>query len=143
MKKVFRLLTVMATLFFSQQLRAQSIVGLWYNDMKDAKIQIFKSTDGKYYGKIVWLKEPDRDGKPKVDKFNSKESLKTRPIMGLQILSGLVLKGDSYVSGTIYDPKSGKTYSCNVSLNGTDKLNLRGYVGLSLMGKTSVWTKAQ
>lgn len=119
---------------------SQTIEGIWLNDVSDAKIEVYKANNGKYYGKIVWLKEPSRDGKPKVDKFNSKKSLQTRPIMGLVILSGLEKKGGSYENGTIYDPKSGKTYSCTVKPNGNNQLDIRGFMGISLIGKTTTWT---
>lgn len=123
--------------------RAQDILGVWFNDVQDAKIEIYKGNNGKYYGKIIWLKEPLRDGKPKVDKYNSKSSLQVRPIMGLVILSDLEQKGEAFENGTIYDPKSGKTYSCTVNKNGKDKLNIRGYVGVSMFGKTTTWSRTR
>ncbi len=141
MNKCIGLLLV---LLFSTVLSwSQEVVGLWYNDAKDAKIEVYKATNGKFYGKIVWLEEPNRDGKPKVDKFNTNKKLQTRPIMGLVILSGLEQKGTAFENGTIYDPKSGKTYSCTVKNNGKDKLNIRGFVGISMLGKTTTWTRAR
>src|SRR3978361_1211237 len=68
--------------------QADKIEGLWFNDIKDAKIQIYKSTDGKFYGKIIWLKEPLKNGKPKVDEKNNKDNLKNQPLVGLLILKG-------------------------------------------------------
>lgn len=114
---------------------------LWLNEEKTAKIQIYKATDGRYYGKIVWLKEPMRDGKPKVDIHNPSEARRNDPIMGLLILKGFKKDGATgYEDGTIYDPKNGKTYSCKITYKG-DKLDVRGYVGFSLLGRTTVWTK--
>lgn len=139
-KKISLLLTL-SLLIFMVSAKAQEITGFWFNDVKDAKIEIFKATDGKYYGKIVWLKEPNRDGKPKVDKFNTNAKLKTRPIMGLNILSGFKKSGSTYEDGTIYDPKNGKSYSCKITPDGNNKLNIRGYVGISLLGRTTVWTR--
>ena len=115
---------------------------LWLNEEKTAKIQVYKATDGKYYGKIVWLKEPLRDGKPKIDMNNPKNEHKNDPIMGLLILKGFKKSGTTgYEDGTIYDPKNGKTYSCKITYKG-DKLDVRGYFGFSLLGRTTVWTKA-
>lgn len=116
---------------------------LWYNDEKSAKIQVYKAVDGKYYGKIVWLKEPNRDGKPKLDINNNDKKRRNDPVMGLLILKEFKKDGDShYEDGTIYDPKNGKTYSCKMTLDG-DKLNVRGYIGFSLIGRTTTWTKAE
>lgn len=117
--------------------------GYWLSDSKNAKIQIYRSKDSKFYGKIVWLKEPMRDGKPKVDARNPDEKLKTRPIVGLVILKGLESEGEgNYDDGSIYDPKNGKTYSCKATLRDNGELALRGYMGVSLLGRTSTWTRA-
>lgn len=120
-----------------------AIERLWYNHEKTAKIQVFKATDGKYYGKIVWLKEPNRDGKPKVDINNPNKSKRNDPIIGLQMLKAFKKDGDNhYEDGTIYDPKNGKTYSCKITHKG-DHLEVRGYVGISMLGRTTIWTKAE
>lgn len=121
--------------------KADDILGVWYNQEKTAKVEIFKAGD-KYDGKIVWLKEPMRDGKPKLDKENEDEDLRNRPIMGLEILKGFEFDDDEWEDGTIYDPKNGETYSCYITKDG-DKLNVRGFVGFALIGRTSVWTKAE
>lgn len=144
MKRGVVLLTLLLSILLSVKLSAQNILGTWYNDTKDAKVEIYKGKDGKYHGKIVWLKEPNRDGKPKVDKFNSNEKLRTRPVMGLIILSGFQAQkdGKTYEDGTIYDPKNGKTYSCKITQTENDKLNIRGFIGISLIGRTTVWTRA-
>ncbi|NBU04628.1 MAG: DUF2147 domain-containing protein, partial [Bacteroidetes bacterium] len=109
---------------------------------------IFKATNGsfagKFYGKIVWLKEPLKNGKPKVDDLNPNPAKRSVPLMNLQILKDFVYDADDkeWEDGTIYDPKNGKTYSCYMTLDGT-KLNVRGYVGVSMIGRTSVWTRVQ
>lgn len=142
MKKIGILLLagIICCLAFSVQ--AQDITGPWYNDVKDAKIEIYQARNGKYYGKIVWLKFPDRNGKPKLDIKNEEESLRSRPILGLVILSDFVKEGNSYEEGKVYDPKSGHTYSCKMTPEGPDKMNIRGYIGISLIGRTAVWTRA-
>jgi uncharacterized protein (DUF2147 family) len=114
----------------------------WFNQEKSSKIQIYKATDGKYYGKIVWLQVPDENGKPRVDAKNPDKALQKTPILGLVILKGFKKTGDNlYEDGTVYDPKNGKTYSGRITYLG-DKLDLRGYVGISLLGRTTTWTKA-
>lgn len=115
---------------------------LWYNEEKTAKIQIYKATDGRFYGKIVWLKVPEVDGKPKTDINNPDAAHHNDPVLGLLILKKFKKDGDSgYADGTVYDPKNGKTYSCKITNKG-DKLDVRGYIGISLIGRTTVWTKA-
>ena len=113
----------------------------WYNGHKSGKIQIYKARDGKFYGKIVWLAEPNRDGKPKLDIHNSDPKKRNQPLMGMLILRGFKkVASNVYEDGTIYDPKNGKTYSCKMTLEG-ETLNVRGYVGFSLIGKTTKWTR--
>ena len=115
---------------------------LWLNEEKTAKIQIYKGTDGLFYGKITWLKEPNDNGKPKLDKHNPDKAKRSEPLMGLQLLKSFKKDGEhGYAEGTIYDPKNGKTYSCKMTLK-DDKLDVRGYVGFSMLGRTTVWTKA-
>lgn len=120
--------------------KADDILGIWYNQEKTAKVEIFKKGE-RYYGKVVWLSEPLRDGKPKLDVENEDEELRTRPILGLQILNGFEFDEDEWENGTIYDPKNGETYSCYITKDG-DKLNVRGFIGFSFIGRTSIWTKA-
>lgn len=119
------------------------LLHLWYNEEKNAKIEIYKAKDGRYYGKVVWLKVPTVDGKPKTDIHNSDEKKRNQPIIGLVILKGIKKVGNNdYEDGTVYDPKNGSTYKCKMSFDG-DKLNLRGYIGFSWIGRTTTWTKAE
>lgn len=144
-KNLMRTMLVFAVLILANTVvKAQpdKIEGLWYNDIKSAKIDIYKGANGKFYGKIVWLKEPLKNGKPKVDDLNSDEALRKRPVLGMQVLADLVKDGDNkYVDGTIYDPKNGKTYSCKMTYKGR-KLDIRGYIGISLLGRTTTWERA-
>ena len=125
-----------------------AIIGKWLNQEGTSHIQIFKATNdsfaGKFYGKIVWLKEPLKNGKPKVDDLNPNPAKRSVPLMNLQILKDFVYDADDkeWEDGTIYDTKNGKTYSCYMTLSG-NKLDVRGYVGISMIGRTSVWTRVQ
>ena len=134
---------LLVTLIAGKTATAQSdkIEGTWFNDIKDAKIQIYKSNDGKFYGKIIWLKEPIKNGKPKLDEKNRNEKLQKQPIVGLLILKGFEKDGDTYEDGTIYDPENGKTYDCKITYKGKT-LSIRGYVGISMFGRTTVWERA-
>lgn len=130
------------------EIPGDAINGKWLNQEGTSQIQIFKATNGsfagKYYGKIVWLKEPLKNGKPKVDDLNPKVAKQNIPLLGLQILKDFIYDADDkeWDDGSIYDPKNGKTYSCYMTMSG-NKLNVRGYVGVSLLGRTAVWTRVQ
>ncbi len=116
---------------------------LWYNEEKTAKIEIYKAADSKLYGKIIWLKEPLREGRAKIDIHNPDASKRNNPIIGLVILKGFKKDGKTeYHDGTIYDPLNGKNYSCKMYYKG-DKLEVRGYYGLSIFGRSTTWTKAE
>lgn len=119
-----------------------AIKGKWYNTEKDAQVEIFKEGN-KYYGKIVWLQDPIDDGKPKVDKNNVDSSKRNRPIMGLRLLNNFEYNGETWEDGTIYDPKNGKTYSCIIKKKDARTLEVRGFIGISLIGRTVEWTKAE
>lgn len=142
MKKLFKYFIVtFLCAFIAHSIQAQNIEGYWLNEEKEGKIEIFKHSDGKYYGKIIWLKEPNRDGKPKLDINNKDEKLRSEPILGLNILKGFSKDGDIYNGGTIYDPKNGKTYSCKITPKDNNTLSIRGYIGISLIGRTTTWTR--
>ncbi|MDR6943203.1 DUF2147 domain-containing protein [Mucilaginibacter pocheonensis] len=137
------IILTMASLSIAVKAQTDKIEGVWYNDIKSAKIQISKGADGKFNGKIIWLKEPLKNGKPKTDEENKDEKLRSRPVIGLHILEGFVPDGaDKYTDGKIYDPKNGKTYSCNITYKGKT-LAIRGYIGVSLFGRTTTWERAE
>jgi uncharacterized protein (DUF2147 family) len=120
------------------------ICGVWFSEDRDAKLQIYQQGET-FEAKIIWLKEPNRDGQPKVDANNPDPAVRSRPMLGLVILHDL-RKSEApklYTSGRIYDPKNGKTYDCRVTFQG-DTLTLRGFVlGLPMLGRSSTWTKAE
>jgi uncharacterized protein (DUF2147 family) len=106
-------------------------------------VRIYKNGD-KYQGKVVWLKEPidTETGKPKLDKNHPDESVRTRPVLGLVNIWGFVYKGDKlWEEGNIYDPKNGNTYSCTIKLESANTLEVRGFIGVSLIGRTDTWTR--
>ena len=99
-------------------------------------VEIFKKNDGKYYGKIQQLmQKPTNDNCVKC-----KDDRKNKPLIGLEIIRGLEKDGDEFTGGTITDPKNGKTYKCTITQDG-NKLNVRGYIGFSVIGRTQVWQK--
>ena len=130
---------------------ADDIVGVWYNQEKDAKIRIERCGD-KYCGKIVWLREPNyppgskegTPGTPKLDNNNPDSALRKMPRLGLEIMRGFQFAGDNvWKDGQVYDPKNGKTYSGKITKVSPAELDLRGFVGVSILGRTARWTKAE
>ena len=126
------------------------ISGVWNSEDRDAMIEIFNCSD-KVCGKIVWMDEPyytvkDKEGKPgdlKLDIKNPDPALRTRTILGLQILRDFQFAGgDRWTGGKVYDPESGRTYSAVMSLVSSNKLHLRGFIGISLFGRTTTWTRS-
>jgi uncharacterized protein (DUF2147 family) len=119
-----------------------SAVGFWRND--DATFEIFDN-QGKLSGKIVALKEAQTsEGKQKLDIHNPDPSKRERPIVGLVFMSGFSRKSDvRWEDGTIYDPKTGNTYSGSMELEGPETIKVRGFVGISLMGRTDVWIRVR
>ena len=130
-------------LFSIQNLHAQTegaILGTWFNSEKSAKIEILKN-GSQFMGKIIWIDPKGRDPKTILDDKNSDPKLQKRPIMGLTILDGLSFKNGSWEGGKIYDPESGKTYSCELNLKNNEVLEVKGYIGFSWVGRTVEWTK--
>ena len=127
----------------------RDILGVWNTADNRGQVEVFKKQD-KYFAKIIKLKEPNfplndkrgMGGKPQVDRENPKPELRNRPLVGLEIMSGCVYAGkDEWKGGKIYDPENGKTYKCHMTLAATNRLELRGFIGISLLGRTTTWTR--
>ncbi|MBQ9656087.1 MAG: DUF2147 domain-containing protein [Prevotella sp.] len=112
---------------------AQDIMGKWVTETGDAQVEIYEH-NGKVNGKIVWLqKGPDTK-----DVHNKDEKLRSRKLMGVNILSGLTKKKEKWEGGRIYNPKNGKDYKCSIWMEG-NKLKVRGYIGF--LYETQTWTR--
>lgn len=143
MKKIagFIVAMMLTSVMYAQS--ADDILGIWYTEGGKSKVEITKK-DGKYSGKIIWLKTPNReDGTPKLDRENENEKLRSRKVLGINVIQGFDWDDDEYEDGTIYDPENGKTYSCVITWEDANTLNVRGYIGFSLLGRTTVWTRAK
>jgi uncharacterized protein (DUF2147 family) len=135
----FMLLVVTGSIF--AQNAGDKILGTWLNEEKDGKIEIYKS-GSKYFGKLVWGKNMyEPDGSSRTDIKNPDPKLRTRKLQDLVLLTNFTFDDGEWEGGKIYDPKSGKTYSCVMRFKGS-VLQIKGYIGITLIGRTTVWTKA-
>ena len=130
--------------FIASRAFAASPVGLWYAEGGAAEVQVFPCAD-EFCGKVVWLHSPlGEDGCELRDDKNPDSALRNRAIIGLLVLTGLKPADDdqaAWSGGSIYDPTSGHTYSCIARLEGDNRLFLRGYFGIQLLGRTTTWTR--
>lgn len=134
-----RYLIIACLCLFSISSYAQKddVLGVWLSEAKDGKIEIFKKGD-KVFGKIIWLKTPNEpDGSPKVDKHNPEPKLRNAPLQGLTIVKNLTYDDGRWTDGTIYDPKTGKTYDSTIFVE-DGNLQIRGYIGWFYQTRT--WT---
>ena len=122
----------------------QSPVGTWKTiDDETGKeksyVEIYEK-DGKLYGKVTKILTKGKEDS-KCEKCSG--ALKNKPIQNMVILYDLKKSGNEWTGGKILDPNSGKEYKATVKLNGKDKLDVRGYVGISLVGRTQTWIKVK
>lgn len=147
MKKTISLLLILlasVSLSIAQNNEGDRLIGTWLVGSGKAHIKITKYGD-KYQGKIAWLKEPKNEkGENKVDKNNPDANKKNNPILGLTNMLGFKYTGkNQWQNGTIYDAESGNTYSCNIKMLDNNTLEVRGYVGVSLFGRTDTWKRIE
>ena len=160
MKNLIAIFLVFIFHFSIQASEPDAILGFWFADEGKSKIEIYKCKT-KYCGRIVWLEEPNYPandekgmaGLVKVDRENESEDLRSRPIVGLDIVSGFVFdkaseyqdeedkSAPSWTDGKIYDPRNGKMYSCNMALTNPKQLEVNGYIGIPLFGRTVTWLR--
>ena len=112
---------------------ADKIIGVYWSPKKDAKIEIYKKGD-LYFGKSIWTEIKRKDLK------NPNPSLRERDLLGSELFTNFIYKDGTYEDGKIYDPESGKTYDCKMSFNGKS-LKVRGYIGISLFGRTEIFER--
>ncbi len=131
------LITFFANSFFVQ---SQTVVGKWKtidDETRTAKsiVEIYEKS-GKYYGKVVEILNPE--------KRNALCSMctgeyKNAPILGMVVVKDLIKEGDEFNGGKILDPNKGEEYSCVITLAEKDKLKVRGFVGMTMFGRTQYW----
>jgi uncharacterized protein (DUF2147 family) len=145
MKKSVYLLTLLMFVSVMALGQANQVVGIWLTAEGDSQVEITRKSDNKYYGKLVWLKDPlNEQGKIKVDDKNPDKAMHNRPLKGLELLKGFTYNNDEkeWAGGTIYDPQNGKTYDCYMWLDGNNSLKIKGFVlGMRFLGRETTWTR--
>lgn len=130
------------------QSKADKICGIYYatepSNGEGSQVLIYKTTDGKYEGKVIWMQYPNHpDGTPRLDAKNPDKSKRDQPCVGMVIIKNFVYnEKDEEWQGTVYNPGSGNTYRSYMRLeSGGNTLKVRGYLGVSLLGKTVSWKR--
>ncbi|MDX1906240.1 MAG: DUF2147 domain-containing protein [Bacteroidia bacterium] len=124
---------------------AQSPIGRWktIDDVTGKQKSYVEITErnGKLYGKIVQLfREPGEDPDPVCDKCGTSDSRRNQKVLGMEILQGLYkVSSTKWEGGKILDPKNGSVYDCYIEMQGNDKMMLRGFMGVSFLGRTQYW----
>ncbi|UOG77011.1 DUF2147 domain-containing protein [Hymenobacter tibetensis] len=120
-------------------------LGVWADDSGDSHIELYRCGE-ELCGRLVWLRQPtDANGKPRLDERNPKEERRTQPLHNLTVLQHLRYspENERWEGGEIYDPENGRTYSCYVGAAGKDRLEVKGYIGFSMIGKSHYWQRVK
>ena len=140
---IFTLLLLVALPLWAAMGTPDAVLGVWKNGSGKGHIQIYKQS-GKYYGKIMWLRDATGDGgKPKVDHRNPDPNKRSKPLIGLVMMRDFKYEDGEWTDGYIYNPSDGKEYKAFMKLRDDNTLSVRGYVGISWIGKTDTWTRVR
>ncbi len=124
---------------------SDAVIGTWLTGSKKGRVQIYKQGD-QYFGKIVWLKDPNapKTNQPLTDTNNPDSQKRAKPLLGLVNLRNFSYdSGNVWDEGKVYDPENGKEYSCKLTLRDANTLDVRGYMGISLIGRTDTWLRVK
>ncbi|MFP2996831.1 DUF2147 domain-containing protein [Spongiivirga sp. MCCC 1A20706] len=138
MKTLVTIITfILFTTFSFSQSEGDNIIGEYWTETKEGKIEIFKK-DNIYFGKIIWRKDA------RLDTENSDKNLQNRSVIGIVFMKDFIYKNNKWVNGEIYSIENGGTYSGKLWLKENGKiLKMRGYIGVSLLGKTATFTRVE
>jgi uncharacterized protein (DUF2147 family) len=135
-----KIIILILFLLFTITIQSQTVIGKWKTiddetNQPKSIVEIYENK-GKIYGKVIEIIEPEHRNKVC---SNCSNDDKNKPILGMTIIKGLVKDKTEYSAGKILDPKNGKLYKCYITLETKDKLKVRGYIGISLFGRTQYW----
>lgn len=131
-------------LLFTITIQSQTVIGKWKTiddetNKPKSIVEIYEKS-GKIYGKVLEIIEAELRNKVC---SNCSGDDKNKPILGMIVIKGLQKDKTEYNSGKILDPKNGKLYKCYITLESKDKLKVRGYIGISLFGRTQYWYRVK
>lgn len=137
-KSVLKQLAFIALLLTSTcfaQTAPAKILGIYWSPKKDAKIEIYQKGT-QYFGKTIWAAIQRKDIN------NPDKLLSQRNLLGIDLLTNFIYDDGVYKDGKVYDPDNGKTYSCKITVEG-NTLRVRGFIGVSLFGRTEIFERIQ
>lgn len=130
---------LLLSLLLSDPSFENTITGEWELPKHNSTVEIYKSGD-KFFGKIV--NNDAEDGMAQYDINNPDEDKRDQPIVGLVIIKDMEKDGDRLVNGEIYDPQTGRTYNCRITIENKNEITVRGYVGRPFLGRNQTWVRA-
>ena len=137
-------LSLLFLLIGSFQMQAQTVLGKWKTiDDKTGQaksvVEVYEN-NGKVYGEIIEIFDATKRNR-KCDKCVGSD--KNKPVLGLVIIKNLTKDATQYNGGKILDPETGNVYKCILKLVGKEKLEVRGYMGFSLIGRSQTWVRVK
>jgi uncharacterized protein (DUF2147 family) len=141
---MMRKITFLFLFFACFQMHSQTVLGKWKTiDDKtgEAKsiVEVYEN-NGKLYGKVIEIFDATKRNR-KCEKCEGSD--KNKPVLGLVIIKGLTKDDTEYNGGKILDPETGNLYKCILKLSGKDKLDVRGYMGFALIGRSQTWVRVK
>ncbi len=135
LKKLILVLALLSPVLTAYPQQADAVLGEWVSEKKTGRILVFRKGNH-YFGRLSWL-----DDNAVLDAYNPDPSQRSRQLVGAVILTDFTFKNNRWEDGQIYDPESGRTYACTMQTTDTNNLKIRGYIGFSLLGRTSTWKR--
>lgn len=142
MRLTFFLLALFQLSSLTAQVNSNAIVGIWESEAKDAKMEIYSSGET-FNATLLWGAQiVNADGSSKKDSYNPDESMRDRELVGSVMIKGLRFEDDEWENGRVYNNANGKWYKCYVWME-EGQLHLRGYLGMPILGETTIWNRLQ
>lgn len=118
---------------------AEAILGEWLTQKEEnrppGRVKFVRADDGTYMGILSWQSEPKKD-------VNNKDpKLRDRPLVGIVLMWHLRYDDGEYTDGYVYNPENGGTYRMNAEVLSPESLKIRGYLGISLLGQSKIWSR--
>lgn len=141
------LLLLSATSHARERAAPEDVLGPWLTEKEGAVIELYQcdkaDKEREICGRIAWLEDPyTDDGKLKRDLENPVASLRDRPRCGLEVVTGLTRSDkDTWTDGRVYNPKDGQEYSAYLDVKEDERIRIRVFLGIPLIGKSEIWTR--